>query len=290
MRECIFTFMAIGFLITACDEQKQTADRCYFNAPFPDKEHNLWWVLGNDFALVNENDTAFYKLEFIEDLRYNLITTAELGDTVFCGPVAKHKGYYIFSSRVEEGLYDYQIVDIHKGAFKRSEYMRGFPPTANCMWQLDSLLEEDSVLQALIDSSGKGTVLRPEKKLIFAYLETMLDEQLTFPLIARPDNSAGPGNAGDSGYAEVRKTDSLVEKGKLIKNYFPNPVEESLTLEPSTGEVFSIEVFSIEGNSMFRKTGLKGRQIIDFSNFKSGTYLLRLSTGEQSEEVRIVHH
>ena len=68
---------------------------------------------------------------------------------------------------------------------------------------------------------------------------------------------------------------------------FPNPVNNQLTINTILDN-YSIELYSIHGQLLDRSLNNSGVQSIDYSNLSSGMYLLRLTSSEVSQTLRIV--
>jgi len=68
---------------------------------------------------------------------------------------------------------------------------------------------------------------------------------------------------------------------------FPNPVTDQLTINTIL-ENYSIEMYTIQGQLVDRKRNNSGRQSIDYGNLSSGIYLLRLTSSEATQTLRIV--
>ena len=68
---------------------------------------------------------------------------------------------------------------------------------------------------------------------------------------------------------------------------YPNPVKDQLTVNTLL-ENYSLQLYTIQGQLLRNKKDLSGAQSIDYSNLSSGMYLLRLTSAEASQTLRIV--
>lgn len=68
---------------------------------------------------------------------------------------------------------------------------------------------------------------------------------------------------------------------------YPNPVNDILNISTSL-ENYTIEIYTIQGQVVSRTENNNGSQTIDYSHLASGLYLLRLTSSEASQTLRIV--
>lgn len=68
---------------------------------------------------------------------------------------------------------------------------------------------------------------------------------------------------------------------------YPNPVSDQLNIN-TVLEDYNIELYTIQGQLVSRSLNNSGAQSVDYSNLSSGMYLLRLTSAEVSQTLRIV--
>jgi carboxypeptidase T len=68
---------------------------------------------------------------------------------------------------------------------------------------------------------------------------------------------------------------------------YPNPVSDVLNIT-TPAENYTVEMYTIQGQLVRRTENNNGSQTIDYSNLASGLYLLRLTSSEASQTLRIV--
>ncbi|MDX9852726.1 MAG: T9SS type A sorting domain-containing protein [Tenuifilaceae bacterium] len=76
-------------------------------------------------------------------------------------------------------------------------------------------------------------------------------------------------------------------------NIFPNPVSDELhyTISSETPAIFSVELFSVTGQTVWREQTTLQAEVsgkINVSSLKSGLYLLKVSTAKQSVTLRVI--
>lgn len=57
---------------------------------------------------------------------------------------------------------------------------------------------------------------------------------------------------------------------------YPNPVDRMLSLTPNINANYTIEIYTIEGSSIFKRKNIFGIQNIDLAPLKSGVYMLKV--------------
>lgn len=90
-------------------------------------------------------------------------------------------------------------------------------------------------------------------------------------------------------------TINIVEESVLTTNDLatsefvahPNPVQDLLNITTAL-ENYTIELYTIHGQLIHHKVNNNGSQTIDYSKFSAGIYLLRLTSAEVSQTLRIV--
>ncbi|MCZ6594317.1 MAG: M14 family zinc carboxypeptidase [Bacteroidetes bacterium] len=90
-------------------------------------------------------------------------------------------------------------------------------------------------------------------------------------------------------------TINIVEEGILSTNdlvnsqfvVYPNPVQDLLNITTPL-ENYTIELYTIHGQLVHRTENNNGSQMLDYSYLSSGIYLLRLTSAEVSQTLRIV--
>ncbi|MEM7087733.1 MAG: M14 family zinc carboxypeptidase [Bacteroidota bacterium] len=68
---------------------------------------------------------------------------------------------------------------------------------------------------------------------------------------------------------------------------YPNPLKDQLTIDTVLDD-YTVEMYTIQGQLVDKKQGISGTRSIDYASLSSGIYLLRLTTAEASQTLRIV--
>lgn len=69
---------------------------------------------------------------------------------------------------------------------------------------------------------------------------------------------------------------------------FPNPFSSSLTISLSSSELYTAEVFSVDGRSIFRTELQGGTHLLSTGNWPRGVYMLNISSESELRTLRIV--
>src|SRR5687767_6288677 len=108
MRRFAFYLFAIYLLLTGCDDFLKLPPQSIFRAPFPKKNIRLNHVLGDEFLLLNGNDTLHCRVK--SSGNYNTIT--DDSTELFSGQVSRYRGRYYFSSEISDSAFLIYAVDI----------------------------------------------------------------------------------------------------------------------------------------------------------------------------------
>lgn len=93
-----------------------------------------------------------------------------------------------------------------------------------------------------------------------------------------------------SGYAFEAGTDctlSVVDRGLLSARLFPNPAASYFTVD-SPDDSLQIEIFDVSGRQIAQKKALSAPEKTAISDWKSGVYLVRLTSGQASKTLKLV--
>lgn len=69
---------------------------------------------------------------------------------------------------------------------------------------------------------------------------------------------------------------------------YPNPVNSKFTIELSTGELVSVEIYNVVGDIVKKQTLSENKSIIDLTAYIAGVYFVKVSTKSGSDIRRIV--
>lgn len=68
---------------------------------------------------------------------------------------------------------------------------------------------------------------------------------------------------------------------------FPNPVQDILTIKTSINS-YAVEIFTIQGQLVFKNENNSKNTAVNYSNFTNGIYLMRLTSQDATQTVKIV--
>ncbi len=70
--------------------------------------------------------------------------------------------------------------------------------------------------------------------------------------------------------------------------FFPNPVTDKLTVQSAAQPLKTISIYDVSGKLLIQTEGRGWQKEIEFSDFKSGIYILRVNTGKDTYTGRII--
>ena len=79
-------------------------------------------------------------------------------------------------------------------------------------------------------------------------------------------------------FANLTNVEGIDEQGGLEATIYPNPVCERLTIELNE-PISQLEIFTLTGNLVYEQTDCSSKMVIPMGNFSSGTYLIRIISG-----------
>jgi hypothetical protein len=183
----VIVFLAI---FSGCNDlAKQEYNRdISFNTPFPKRNKNLHWKLGDRFTILMDGDTLTYHVSFNPDNRYNYIIDNSSDDTIFAGTVSKHKGLYFFNHRINDSSYWISGVDIDKSMFRGHNTIAGLGTAHFQMQMLYDSIQEGDYHDIIIyfDTVQKKIKLRPEIDILYSFYSSIIGQLARDTLIDLP--------------------------------------------------------------------------------------------------------
>lgn len=257
-------------ILSACGGPDKDFPEVRFDSSYPARNIDLSNILGNEIVLKSYCDTL--KLNIKHDKKFNLITNAITGDTVFYGTVSKFRGVYYFCRKVNENDYRIHAVKI----------------IGNIVYGLRNEWQEELLIANYIKKGQSGNlvismnqdtsliVLHPVKRDLRKLFRCFIDS-LAPDTILRSKYFAE--NLPDSSSATNTDTENLEENYDLIYKVYPNPTKGLLTLELQEKQWVDYFITPI-GNELNRGATLLRGQLtertntIDINELKSGIYIL----------------
>jgi len=153
----------------------------------------------------------------------------------------------------------------------------------------------------LYTNAGSANTIQPEGEPLYDGVqnewvleEIDLSDYLDESILVRFQLASDNGSRADGFYFDDLQINIV---GDIILNnndtqvsqfrVFPNPVIDALTIN-TVLEKYNIEMYTIQGQLVDQRLNNSGTQSIDYSNLSSGIYLLRLTTRETTQTLRIV--
>lgn len=84
---------------------------------------------------------------------------------------------------------------------------------------------------------------------------------------------------------DISLANNVIENNKF--NYYPNPVKDVLNIDYSD-TIDTVTIFNMLGQEVFRTIGADKSMQIDMSNFNSGTYLVKMTSGQKTKMIKVI--
>ncbi|MBX9850934.1 MAG: T9SS type A sorting domain-containing protein [Cytophagaceae bacterium] len=274
--------LLIIILLFAQCESKGTIEppATFFISPFPDKEINLEKKLGSVISVSNGYDIIDLHFSFNPTDKTNLISGSTPDDTIFYGKISKHKGIYYLSTQRSDSCFWITAIKIRDG------YIKGLGAEWEQMYEMDAKLNMDSscVLRKLV-IQNKINALIPDRKILKSYFEKYIDSLPELKIIHPAEKIISDGKPENP---EEEDYDISVPSKKIIDKYYPNPIQDYLTLEIAKEGSYELNVYTSEGLLLHKESFTGKVKQINFRDIPTGNYFLKISNGSESETVKIL--
>ena len=247
-----------------------------FDSPFPKRNKNLTYILGEIFLITNGKDTIKYNVSFRKPDRYNFIVNQSTNDTIFSGTVCQYKGLYYFNEQINDTAYWIYAVEINY------ETIKGLNTGLEQMFLLDEIIEKGGHknIVKFIDKEKDIIILRPDKIELRKIYTSIIDSLPAYTLIEWEPKLTGKENIEEE-RTETVQTD--IDQFEIISKIYPNPAKDHCTLVLQENNHFKFDILDNSGRII--STGQLNNRInrIDLSNFSNGIYLIRVHTADTKE-------
>lgn len=103
------------------------------------------------------------------------------------------------------------------------------------------------------------------------------------------DGVARNATTPDLGSYEFTSTLAVQEVGKVTKiNFYPNPVVDYLNINNDSMKIMTVEIYGTSGQRMIKENVNSEKAVIDLRSLVSGVYILKVSTGKDSQTFKII--
>jgi hypothetical protein len=250
-----------------------------FDTPFPKKNINLTYVLGNKLMIKRLLDTL--TLIIIPSKDKNTIIDSSIGDTIFTGKVCKYRGLYYFNLEINGGLYWIYSVRIEE------HLIYGFDKAWSQALDVDSAIisGKNKNLVTFFSPDTSFIKLHPEKHEMKKLFSSIINKFIPDTII-NCDKVSPEQTIENKGV--LNEIDS--EEFNYIQKVFPNPTRGIINIE-----------LQQKGKSPFKLTDLGGKTVlegqlneirnkIDLTKQYAGIYTLTVYnvSDNQKESVKIL--
>lgn len=252
--------IVLCFLLFQCEDSGFT-ENITFEKPYPGVRQDLSKILGTTFSLINEEDTAHFKMTYDPNQRWNYWISLPDQDTLFAGMVSRHKNLYFLNFKINDTTYQIQSLRI------KDQYVQG---VGSKWFQMTELYDRvaSRAYQKLIksfDSTSKDYHLYVRPKELQSFFESVLD--------SLPKVSLVTAKQLDKLQTESKDSSS---KGFAVKLY-PNPSTDFVQIEMSQEGNYLLELSDQQGKIMYQKKFSTAIFKLDLKGFRPGNYFLRFT-------------
>lgn len=292
------SLLLVMFCLLQCNESKKLPE-VYFDSPFPKRTKNLFWKLGNEFAIRSGNDTVVFDVIFDRKKRENHIVNKQNGDTIFSGTVCKYKGLYYFNHAINDSVYWISAVRIDRNFFDSVNTICGLNSGFEQMMMLADELQNGN-FSGLISYTNTDTSvmrLRPDKEILAKVYQKIIESLPSDTLVSRHfwDTQANRETANPATGNIEERSGKIVEydfeEFSLIKNLYPNPTEGEVNITLNRNGKFRIKIFSARGELIEQSTLNGFEQRFSLEKYPAGIYYLKIKDRETelpAETIRIM--
>lgn len=287
MRNRIFiSTLLLTFLLTSCDDLQPDIS---FDSPFPKRNKNLQWKLGDQFSILKNNDTITYRITFNHTDRENYIINNNTNDTIFAGIVSKYRGLYYFNHQINDTTYWISAVDIDKDIFNMHNTIRGLGTAFQQMLLLNNEIEQGNLKKLIKYNDPDKNIIRlhPDKKILHDYYSSIIESFPADTLVDLTTDQEPTENTTDTlQFKELQDTPETAvdfEEYEIIKNVYPNPTKDHCNIELYKTNQYHFDLVDNSGKLVHRGQFTNRTNKIDLTDFQTGIYILRVYTADKND-------
>ncbi len=278
MKKIKRTYLTLFFtlVLCGCDDSK-IIPNVSFDSPFPKRQKNLSYILGEKFTFVSEDDTQTVKVSFDSKTRFNYLINTKTGDTLSRCWVSKFRQLYYFTEQLNDTSYWIYAVSITDTEIKGLQ--SGWEQMLALQGEIDK--GNFSELVKYQDSIKHITRLTFNKTTLRNFYKTLIDSLPTVKIINVIEDNKEI-NQTDTITASTSKED-LEQGASIVKNFYPNPATEIFNIEFVEEGHFKIYVNDASGKTVKSTEVNSDRTIISLTGMKPGTYYVKTIETETNE-------
>ena len=276
----IISTIILTLLLTSCDDPDISFDR-----PFPKRNKNLWWKLGNQFSIRKNNDTITYRLAFNSADRKNYIINTKTRDTIFAGTVSKYRGLYFFDHQFNDTTYWISVVDIDKGIFTSTPTIRGLGTVYQQMKVLQKQVNQGKHKQLIQHIDADSNIrMKPDKKLLHDFYSSIIDSLPAYTIIKLETPEKTINKSVDTTTTDDTDTAETIvdfEEFEIIKKVYPNPAQNHINIMTYQADQYHFDLVDNTGKFVHRGQLTGKSEKIDLTDIQKGIYVLRIYTADK---------
>lgn len=270
------TLIAMIF-IASCSDLSIIFPKSSFDAPFPKRNINLTYVLGDQITIKTGTDTITLAISAFKE--NNLITYSGTNDTMFYGKVCRFRGLYYFNQQMNDSSYWIYAVRI----------------TDQLIYGLNTEWEQLALVDSAIEKGNhKKLVKYISSDKIRLHLDKRELKKLYAPIIDRiiPDTIIQVHEYTTTLNSTSKNPIAIdPEEFEYLSKAYPNPTADIVNIElqqNSNGIGYSLT--NLKGQTLLNGQFLDIKNKIDLSNQPNGIYLLTLTNQatSQKETIKVI--
>jgi len=288
----IFILLIYSLLASCSDTDGFLGIKSSFDSPFPKRNKNLTYALGDEFSIKRGKDTIDFKVTFRKSDRQNFIIEQPNQDTIFAGTVCKYRGLYYLNTQLNDTTYwiyaieitDQVIIGLQTGWFQMLGWDDEFefwlsPPGQEELNQRPTIIKYANPEKQIIR-------LTPDKKEMKKFYSTLID---SLPADTLVNWTVPITNVEiEKEIADIQETST--DQFEIISKLYPNPANDYCNVELYETEKYQFGIFDINGR-LVNSGELMGKlNKIDLSDLSSGSYFMRVypADSEDTETIKLI--
>ena len=275
------TTFSLCLLLCGCDDLDKLVPNISFDSPFPKRQKNLSYILGDQFTYVSDNDTQTVNVCFDSKTKLNLLTNEKSGDTLSRCWASKFRQLYYFSEQLNDTSFWIYAVKISD---KEIKGLQGG-------WEQMLLLENEihkgkySELIKYRDTTAKVTRLTYNKIILKYFYKSIIDSLPALKILNVVEGNKEI-NQADTITASTSK-EILEQSSSIVKSVYPNPATDNFNIEFDEEGNFKIDVYDISGKNVKSVQVNSDRTKITLKGIRPGTYYVNATQQETNESALI---
>jgi len=288
----IFILLIYSLLASCSDTGEFLGIKSSFDSPFPKRNKNLTYALGDEFSIKRGKDTIDFKVTFRKSDRQNFIIEQPNQDTIFAGTVCKYRGLYYFNIQLNDTTYWIYAIAITDQAIKglQTEWfqMLGWDDEFE-FWLTPPGQEKFNKRPSIIKyANPEKQIIRltPDKKEMKKFYSTLIDSLPADTLV----NWTVPITNVEIEKEITDIQETSTDQFEIISKLYPNPANDYCNLELYETEKYQFGIFDINGRLVNSGVLVDKLNKIDLSDLSSGSYFMRVypADREDTETIKLI--